>query len=182
MLMYYMCPYLLSRCSIFRQQAVKMSHLWAVQGVGVCQCCVLFVWLLHVSLFAVKMSHLSSASCQDVSSSSSSRGWCLSVLCTFCVATSCLPVCCQDVPSLVSKLPRCLIFGQFKGLVFVSVVYCLCGYFMSPCLLSRCPIFSQQAAKMSHLWAVQGVGVCQCCVLFVWLLHVSLFAVKMSYL
>ena len=51
--------------------------------------------------------------------------------------------------------------------------------------LSRCPIFRQQAAKMSHLWAVQRVGVVHIvyclCGKFMSLISYRQQAAKMSY-
>ncbi len=89
----YLLAYL-SRCPIFRQHPAKMAHLSAGHGLFIVHlfCC-------HI-ICAVKMSHLSSAPCQD--GTSLGRSW----------SVHCSPVllsyhkCCQGVPSFVSTLTR----------------------------------------------------------------------------
>ena len=120
----------LSRCPIFRQHPVKMSHLSATpcQDVPSFGRFLLFIRnyscvLSRCPIFRqhpVKMSHLSAGS------------YCLYVI----------HVCCQDVPSFGNTLSRCPIFRQVHT---VRRNY--------SCVLSRCPIFRQHPVKMSHLSA-----------------------------
>ncbi len=61
----YVCALLLSRWLIFRQQPVKMSHL--LTGFKRCACYMFHMFLcVCVCIIAVKMTHLSTATCQDL--------------------------------------------------------------------------------------------------------------------
>ena len=108
----------LSRCPIFRQHLVKMSHLSAGS------------YCLYVIMCVVKMSHLSATPCQDVPS----FGRFILFVRNSCVLSRCpifrqhpvkmshlsagsyclyvINVCCQDVPSFGNTLSRCPIFRQ----------------------------------------------------------------------
>ena len=105
---------------------------------------------------AVKMCHLLSAACQDVSSF---VRWTFIIIYPFC------PLCYRDVSSFVSSLSRCVIFCQvdiyYYYLSFLSLVLSRCVifcqvdiyYYLSflSLVLSRCVIFCQQPVKMCHL-------------------------------
>ena len=164
----------LSRCLIFRQFMSYSISLFLSVCVCVCVC-------VHGAFICVvKMFHLSSARCQDVSSLGSSchilsLSLSLSLSLCVCVCSWSLHLCCQDVPSFVSTLSRCLIFRQFMSYslplslslslsvcqdlvclslslsVCVCVCVCVCVFMEPSFVLSRCSIFRQHAVKMSHL-------------------------------
>jgi len=110
----------LSSCLIFRQ--VDQSCVYVCVCVSPC-------WSLSV-LLLVRMTHPLSAACQDVSSF---VRWtmCVYVCVCVCVCVSLLvlvsPFACQDDPSFVSSLSRCLIFRQVDCVcICVCVSVCVC--------------------------------------------------------
>ena len=111
----------LSRCLIFRQHPVKMSHLSAGS------------YCLYVFMCVVKMSHLSATPCQDVPS----FGRFILFVRNSCVMSHLSATLCQDVPSFgrfilfvrnSCVLSRCPIFRQHpvKMSHLSAGSYCLC--------------------------------------------------------
>ena len=94
----------LSRCPIFRQYPVKMSHLSAGSMLCVVSCTQILSRCLIFRQYPVKMSHLLAGS-----------------MCVLCH----VPKYCQDVASFGSTLSRCLIFRQEACCVLCHVLkYC----------------------------------------------------------
>ena len=132
------------------------------------------VTVTHAYLLAhhvVCVSHLSSAYCQDVHLL---KDHVVCVCACVCVCV-CVMLCCQDVTSFASILPRYHIFRQIVSLA--CFILC-CQDVSSFCsVLPRCPIFWQHTAKMhifrqhtakishfsvDHVVCVCGVCVCVC--------------------
>ena len=84
-------------------------------------------------LLAVKMFHLSAATCQDVPSLGRGSH---AIFVESCVYV-CWSPCCQDIPSLGSYLSRCSIFRQGESCYFCRELS-IC---VLVSLLSRCSIF-----------------------------------------
>ena len=121
----------LSRCSIFRQGESSCAR----SCMCVCSC----------GSLAVKMFHLSAASCQDAPSLGRESH---PVFGHVCVCVFMWLFGCQDVPSFGGFLSRCSIFRQGESSCVQS---CMCVCVHVALWLSRCSIFRRLPVKMLHL-------------------------------